>query len=231
VVNVHDVHENISALMLLPRGRFSQKGLATAASLAAEDPEASSVYDRRAGLADGADAHAAAQVAPTRAAFAPDTQSGSDGASGSGRRLNGKARLSFAALRTPDRETCERFIESSPLCAGLGGGVPAGDVDVERLEDVSTGDWGLGVLVKVGEAWAPALLTMSECDRARCRAPLCLSGQSLRLLTCTRAQLAPTGPHIVELTAIFDLQGDAKAAAAEALRVPARESVPSAHRG
>lgn len=73
-----------------------------------------------------------------------------------------RGRLSFAALGTADRETCHRALVSSPGC--LLEEVPAAEeIDVDTLEDVSSGDWGLDMLVKVGEAWAPALLTMTEC--------------------------------------------------------------------
>jgi hypothetical protein len=34
-------------------------------------------------------------------------------------------------------------------------------IPVERLEDVSSADWGLDMLVRVGESWAPNLLQMS----------------------------------------------------------------------
>ena len=34
-------------------------------------------------------------------------------------------------------------------------------IPVENLEDVSSADWGLDMLVRVGESWAPNLLLMT----------------------------------------------------------------------
>jgi hypothetical protein len=37
------------------------------------------------------------------------------------------------------------------------------EINVEDLEDVSSEDWGLDMLVRVGESWAPNLLLMTPC--------------------------------------------------------------------
>lgn len=36
-------------------------------------------------------------------------------------------------------------------------------IPIDKLEDVSTDDWGLDMLVRVGESWAPNLLLMTPC--------------------------------------------------------------------
>ena len=77
-------------------------------------------------------------------------------------------RLNFGTLRTADQSTIANFVATSPHCAGMdaASAVPAGEIDVDALEDVSTGDWGLEMLVRVGEGWASALLTMTQCAPA-----------------------------------------------------------------
>lgn len=205
VVDVHDVHEEISTHLSMasqPSGARSQRlrdsmlphstSAADAAAAAAVKAEADAnvCTEETAAAADtdsdSSDApHGAVLAAPDRACkqrlaaqasnvrFAAITEASDEGASSAGSRSStaaggrrdlagAKGMLSFASLRTPDQQTCEQFMAATP---GLdsGDGVPAGEIAVEKLEDVSSGDWGLEMLVKVGEAWAPALLSMTEC--------------------------------------------------------------------
>eukprot|EP00892_Ulva_mutabilis_P009697 jgi/Ulvmu1/709/UM010_0081.1 len=52
-------------------------------------------------------------------------------------------------------------LQSNPGLAKLSEDVPTDAVPIEEFEDVSNSDWGLDMLVRVGESWAPNLLNMT----------------------------------------------------------------------
>lgn len=56
------------------------------------------------------------------------------------------------------------LLQSNPGLAKLASDVPTDAVPLDNFEDVSNSDWGLDMLVRVGESWAPNLLTMTPCD-------------------------------------------------------------------
>jgi hypothetical protein len=56
----------------------------------------------------------------------------------------------------PPGEVDDATVKSRPASRDAMAPIP-----VERIEDVSSADWGLDMLVRVGESWAPNLLQMS----------------------------------------------------------------------
>lgn len=54
------------------------------------------------------------------------------------------------------------LLQSNPGLTKLADEVPADAVPLESFEDVSSTNWGLEMLVRVGESWAPNLLEMTQ---------------------------------------------------------------------
>lgn len=55
------------------------------------------------------------------------------------------------------------LLQSNPGLSKLADEVPTDAVPIEHFEDVSNTNWGLDMLVRVGESWAPNLLNMTSC--------------------------------------------------------------------
>lgn len=62
--------------------------------------------------------------------------------------------------RSPSRMV---LLQSNPGLAKLADEVPSDAVPIENFEDVSNDNWGLDMLVRVGESWTPNLLEMTAC--------------------------------------------------------------------
>lgn len=56
---------------------------------------------------------------------------------------------------------CEADEDNESTNSAPASKVITSSIPVENLEDVSTDDWGLDMLVRVGESWAPNLLLMT----------------------------------------------------------------------
>jgi hypothetical protein len=186
---VHALHEDLATKVALPQGRCSQRfpiqreplpssvsdadsghapeggpacktaacdttlaGLAAsnaASASAAEVPSSHSIHFTAAALRT--ESPEAATTVGTPPGRAPSSPMGT----------STKGTLNFGALQLADHQTVQRFITSNPDLHMEE--MPTDEIDVEQLEDVSTGDWGLEMLVKVGETWASSLLNMTQC--------------------------------------------------------------------
>jgi hypothetical protein len=96
---------------------------------------------------------------------ASEQHSGSgDGASEQGARpLRGSSRrtVSLQRVNPLERQTTQKFLDTHSSLNLQD--VPADEIDIDALTDVSSSDWGLDMLVRVGEAWAPTLIQMDKC--------------------------------------------------------------------
>jgi hypothetical protein len=88
----------------------------------------------------------------------------SDGGSERGDRPpRGSSRRTVSLLRvnTLERQTTQKFLDTHSSLNLQD--VPADEIDIDALTDVTSSDWGLDMLVRVGEAWAPTLIQMDKC--------------------------------------------------------------------
>jgi hypothetical protein len=76
-------------------------------------------------------------------------------------RCSSRRTVSLRRVNTLERQTTQNSLDTH---ASLNlQDVPADEIDVDALTDVSSSDWGLDMLVRVGESWAPTLIQMDKC--------------------------------------------------------------------
>lgn len=135
---MHDVHEGISNAMSLQKQRTG--------SLGETRPSREPSKARTVSKSDSLQRAASAAQRAADAEPAEGDATAQEGATDGGQQGKpGSAGMSVTSRRTMTPET--------DLAA----------IDTDKIEDVSSEDWGLDMLVKVGEAWASSLLTMTPC--------------------------------------------------------------------
>lgn len=162
-MDVHEIQEDL----LIRRGTDPQAARKLAKNFSAtEDPDSAAEGMGPAGTLEAVPEENEEELAAvlSGAAGPPTLLSHLPSGEDSPARQDSAARAVFEDEELLQRSSSKMvLLQSNPGLAKLADEVPSDAVPIENFEDVSNDNWGLDMLVRVGESWTPNLLEMTAC--------------------------------------------------------------------